>query len=39
MDILLDIVILVSPIPVIKSLQMSSRRKYTLVGIFGLGFL
>ena len=39
MDIALDIIILCLPIPVIRGLNMSTRRKFTLVGIFWLGAL
>ena len=38
MDIALDTVILCLPIPVIKNLHMTTRRKFTLVGVFWLGF-
>ena len=38
MDIALDTVILCLPMPVIKNLHMSTRRKFTLLGIFWLGF-
>jgi len=39
MDILFDILILALPLPVIKSLHMSRKRKFTVIGIFWLGGL
>ena len=38
-DIGLDIFTLLLPVPVIRSLQMSKRRKVSLLGVFSLGFL
>lgn len=38
-DVALDVITLSLPLFVITSLQMSSRRKITLAGIFSLGFL
>lgn len=38
-DIGLDIFTLLLPIPVIRSLHMSSKRKLSLLGVFSLGFL
>jgi hypothetical protein len=34
-----DIVVLILPIPVIKSLQMGRNQKAALIGVFGLGAL
>jgi len=38
-DIGLDVFTLLLPVPVINSLQMSSKKKLSLIAIFGLGFL
>ena len=38
-DLIFDLVILSLPLPVIKNLHLSLRRKWTLAGIFMLGFL
>lgn len=39
LDIALDILVLSLPIPVIKSLHMTTRKKFYLAGIFLLGAL
>lgn len=38
-DIGLDVFTLLLPVPVIKALQVSTARKFSLLGIFALGFL
>ena len=38
-DIGLDLFTLLLPVPVIKSLHMSNKRKLSLLGVFSLGFL
>ena len=38
-DIFIDILTLCLPIPVIKNLHMSTKKKWNLVGIFMLGSL
>ena len=39
LDISLDVVVLSLPIPVIKNLQISTKRKISLLGMFWLGLL
>ena len=39
LDMLLDLCILCMPLPIIRTLQISSKKKWSLVGIFSLGFL
>ena len=38
-DLGLDVFTLLLPIPVIQGLQMSRKRKASLIGVFALGFL
>ena len=39
LDIALDIAVLAMPLPMIRRLQMSTKRKWNLMGIFWLGTL
>lgn len=39
MSLIFDIIVLCFPLPVIKNLQMSSRRKLYIIGILWLGAL
>ena len=39
LDLAFDLVILALPIPMIRRLQISPKRKISLMGVFGLGFL
>lgn len=38
-DLIIDIIILILPIPMVKSLHLDLKRKVSVAGIFSLGFL